>query len=106
MGTVLHHIAGSLIRTVFKTQIVQFLLPLGQFGVAIHGRLCFMIRSIQSTVDCYISNPQTATYTLLVLDFKNFFNEVSRKACEQVLAQELTLSPILHYFTSIYAQPN
>jgi hypothetical protein len=92
--------------TIFKTQIVQFLLPLGRFGIAIHGGLDFTINYIQFLVDGYIPNLQTSTRALILLDFNLFFKEVLCKAYQHVITQQLIVSPILHYFMLIYAQPN
>jgi hypothetical protein len=50
-GTTLCHLAGSLIVSIFHNKIIQYLLPDGQFGLAVPGGTDFAIQSAQSLIN-------------------------------------------------------
>jgi hypothetical protein len=54
IGTALRCLAGSLIMSIFHNEIVQYLLPDGQFGIAVPGGTDFVIHSTQSRIDQFL----------------------------------------------------
>ena len=100
IGTALRRIAGSVIMTIYQKPIIEYLLPLGQFGITMPGGVQFIIHSVQAQIDKYINKPSTPTRALLLLDLKNFFNETSREACEHTLTQQV--HPSTEYYTILH----
>jgi hypothetical protein len=70
---------------IFHNQIVKFLLPYGQFGIAVPVGNDFVIHSTQSLINRYLPHHTTCTRAILLLDLVNMFNEVSHDACHDVL---------------------
>jgi hypothetical protein len=62
--------------SIFHSKIVQYLLPNGQFGIAIPGSTDFVIHSTQSLSNQFISDPTNFAHVILLLDLINMFNEV------------------------------
>jgi hypothetical protein len=91
---------------VFHNQIVKFLLPNGQFGIAVLGGTDFVIHSTQSLIDCYLPHHTTSTRAILLLNLVNMFNEVSCDACHDILASNPSLSPIICFFNILYSHSN
>jgi hypothetical protein len=63
IGTAVHCLAGSLIMTIFHKQINEYLLPTGQFGIAVPGSTNFVIHS---TLNPLLINFSPNLLTLLV----------------------------------------
>jgi hypothetical protein len=106
IGTALRRLAGSLIMTIFHNEIVQYLLPDGQFGIAVPGGTDYVIHSTQSLIDQFLSDPTNSSRVILLLDLINMFNEVSRLACHDVLFTTISLAPIIRYFDLLYSHDN
>ena len=92
--------------SIFHNQIVQYLLPDGQFGIAVPGGTDFVIHLTQSLSNQFLSNPSNSTRVILLLDLVNMFNKVSRLACHDVLSTTTSLAPIICYFDLLYSLNN
>jgi hypothetical protein len=95
-GPALRHLVSSLIMSIFHNEIIQYLVPDGQFGIAVPGGTYFIIHSTQSLMNQLLSKPSHLTrIILLLLDLINMFNEVLYEACHNVLTFTSSLSPII-----------
>jgi hypothetical protein len=81
MGSALRRVAGKYFMELYGPTFAKFLLPQGQFGIALKGGLQLMVDTARTQLHRYIDTPQP-TRALLLLDMANMFNCVSRRPCK------------------------
>jgi Reverse transcriptase (RNA-dependent DNA polymerase) len=105
MGSALRRIAGKYIMTVYGPSFAEYLLPQGQYGIALNGGLQLMVDCARAQLHRYLEGPHP-TRALLLLDLKNMFNCVSRQALRDTLQANPQFSPLTPFFDLLYNQPN
>ena len=105
MGMALRRIAGKYLMEHFRAQLATYMLPFGQFAIALKGGLQCMVDSIRAQVHRTVSGPNQ-TRVLLLLDIKNMFNSVSRAAVRDFLATHPDFKTMLPFYDLLYGQPN
>ena len=109
MGGALRRVAGKYAMEILKSRLASYLLPFGQFAIAIRGGLQFMVDSIRTQIHRYLpttANPHLASRVLLLLDIRNMFNEVSRAAVRDFLFDSPEFSCLLPFYDLCYGDPN
>lgn len=106
MGSALRRVAGKYIMEVYSTAFATYLLPLGQFGIALQGGMQLAIDSARAQLHRYIDSPPAPTRALLLLDLRNMFNCVSRQAIRDTLLDHTPFNPLVPFVDLLYSQPN
>ena len=106
MGSAYRRILGKYIMEYFGHQFAAFLLPVGQYGIALRGGLDFILHMTRANIDRYLNKPNDPTRVLLLLDIKNMFNSCSRAAVRDLLATHQAFRPLLPFFDFLYGTPN
>jgi hypothetical protein len=106
MGSALRHVTGKYVMELYGPAFAKFLLPQGQFGIALKGSLQLMVDTARTQLHRHINTSQP-TRALLLLNMANMFNCVSRKALRDTLQEvNAQFQVLVPFFDLLYAQPN
>ena len=106
MGSAYRRILGKYIMEHFGSQFAAFLLPVGQFGIALKGGLDLILHMTRANIDRYLNRRQHPSRLLLLLDITNMFNSCSRASVRDLLADHPAFQPLLPFFDFLYGGPN
>ena len=101
MGTAYRRITGKYLMMLLDEEIAKVLTPHGQWGIAVRGGIDFMIHTSRVLVERYLK-PNTESRTAIALDLVNCWNNASREAAQDELAENPTLQQLLPFTELLY----
>ena len=101
MGTAYRRITGKYLMMLLDEEIAKALTPFGQWGIAVRGGIDFMIHTTRVLVERHLK-PNDETRTAIALDLVNCWNNTSRKAAQDELADDPSLQQLLPFVELLY----